>query len=438
MANWTRRGFLGSLPGVATAPWLAAQQGRSLALPEKRTGHGSIKITDLRCAIIGRNPVVRIVTDQGISGYGEAESTKPYLKPMVLFYRDYILGDDPTDVESVLLRIRRLGAFKPWGSAVSAIEMALWDLAGQAAGVPAYKLLGGKIRDRVRAYNGGVRFPMTGQTPQDYAENMAKMKESKEGFTLIKQAVGFHNPAMMRAVPNAWYDEPRTGAPHSDRGLMTERGLKHVIACVEAMKKVLGDEIGLALDCGPGWTVKDAITFARALEPLHITWLEDLITGDYTPYPNADLFREVTQSTSIPIHTGEQIYLRENFKDLIEKQAVNVVGPDPEDVGGIAELKWIAEYADLHGILVAPHGIFDGLIGLAAHVHLGATLPQNYIAFEYPVGQPEWWYEIVDGLPNPIVKRGFIDVWDRPGLGVTFNIPAAKSHLLDEDRHFFD
>jgi L-alanine-DL-glutamate epimerase-like enolase superfamily enzyme len=438
MANWTRRGFLGSLSGVAAAPSLTAQQGGSLALPEKRTGHGSIKITDLRCAIIGRNPVVRIVTDQGISGYGEAESTKPYLKPMVVFYKDYILGEDPTDVESVLLKIRRLGAFKPWGSAVSAIEMALWDIAGQAAGVPTYKLLGGKIRDRVRAYNGGVRFPMTGQTPQDYAENMAKMKESKEGFTLIKQAVGFHNPAMMRAVPNAWYDEPRRGAPHPDRGLMTERGLKHVIACAEAMKKVLGDEIGLALDCGPGWTVKDAITFARALEPLHITWLEDLITGDYTPYPNADLFREVTQSTSIPIHTGEQIYLRENFKDLIEKQAINVVGPDPEDVGGIAELKWIAEYADLHGILVAPHGVFDGLIGLAAHVHLGATLPQNYIAFEYPVGQPEWWYEIVDGLPNPIVKRGFIDVWDRPGLGVTFNVQAAKSHLSDEDRHFFD
>ena len=438
MANWTRRGFLGSLSGVAAATSFAAQQTGSVTPPEKRTGHGSIKITDLRCAVIGRNPVVRIVTDQGISGYGEAESTKAYLKPMVLFYRDYILGEDPTDVARVLLKIRRLGASKPWGSAVSAIEISLWDIAGQVAGVPAYKLLGGKIRDRVRIYNGGVRFPMTGQTPQDYAGNMARMKEAKEGFTLIKQAVGFHNPAMMRAVPNAWYDEPRRGAAHPDRGLMTERGLKHVIACVEAMKKVLGDEIGLALDCGPGWTVKDAITFARAVEPLHITWLEDLITGDYTPYPNANVFREVTQSTSIPIHTGEQIYLRENFIDLIEKQAVNVIGPDPEDVGGIAELKWIAEYADLHGILVAPHGIFDGLIGLAAHVHMGAALPQNYIAFEYPVGQPEWWYEIVDGLPNPIVKRGFIDVWDRPGLGVTFNVPAAKSHLADEDRHFFD
>jgi L-alanine-DL-glutamate epimerase-like enolase superfamily enzyme len=434
MANWTRRGFFGAV----TATSIAAQQRGASPLPDKRTGHGPIKITDLRCAIIGRNPVIRIVTDQGVSGYGQAESTKAYLKPMVLFYKDYILGEDPTDVQRVLLKIRRLGGSKPWGSAVSAIEMALWDIAGQVAGVPVYKLLGGKIRDRVRIYNGGVRFPMTGQTPQHYAENMAKMKEAKEGFTLIKQAVGFHNPAMMRAEPNAWYDEPRTGAAHPDRGLMTERGLKHVIACVEAMKKVLGDEIGLALDCGPGWTVKDAIQFARALEPLHITWLEDLITGDYTPYPNAEVFREVTQSTSIPIHTGEQIYLRENFKDLIEKQAVNVIGPDPEDVGGIAELKWIAEYADLHGILVAPHGIFDGLIGLAAHVQMAAVLPQNYIGFEYPVGQPEWWYEIVDGLPNPIVKRGFIDVWDRPGLGVTFNVQAAKSHLSGEDRQFFD
>src|SRR5438552_12260196 len=303
MADWTRRGFVGSLWGIAGATSLAGQQ-RSNTAHEMRTGQGSIKITDLRCAIIGRNPVIRIVTDQGISGYGQAESSKAYLKPMVLFYKNYILGEDPTNVERVMLKIRRLGAFKPWGSAVSAIEIALWDIAGQVAGVPVYKLLGGKVRDRVRVYNGAVRFPMTGQTPQDYAENMAKMKEAKEGSTLIKQAVGFHNPAMMRAMPNAWYDEPRTGAAHPDRGLMTERGMKHVIACVEAMKKVLGDEIGLALDCGPGWTVKDAITFSRALEPLHTTWHEDLITGDYTPYPNADLFREVTQSTSIPIHTG--------------------------------------------------------------------------------------------------------------------------------------
>src|SRR5258708_8431493 len=117
MNNWTRRGFLGSLSGAAAATSLAAQQRGSSALAEKRTGHGPIKITDLRCAIIGRNPVVRIVTDQGISGYGQAESAKPYLKPMVLFYKDYVVGEDPTDVQRVLLKIRRLGSYKPCGSA---------------------------------------------------------------------------------------------------------------------------------------------------------------------------------------------------------------------------------------------------------------------------------------------------------------------------------
>ncbi len=441
MDNWTRRGFLGSLSGAAVATAFGAQSENGLPFPENRTQNRSIKIkiTDLKCAIIGRNPTVRIVTDQGISGYGQAESAKPYLKPMVLFYKRYLLGEDPTDVARVMLKIRRMGAFKPWGAAVSAIEIALWDIAGQVAGLPVYKLLGGKLRDRVRVYGNSInnvrRIP---RTPQDYAEIAASVKEAKEGYTLIKQPVGFHNPAMMRAIPDMWYDEPRTGPPHMDRGLMTERGLDYIVTCVEAMKKVLGDEAGLALDCGPGWTVKDAIRFARAVEPLHITWLEDLITGDYTPYPNAQVFKQVTESTSTPIHTGEEIYLRENFKDLIEQQAVNVIGPDPEDVGGMAELKWIAEYADLHGILVAPHGIFDGLFGLAAEVQMGATLPQNYIAFEYPIGQPEWWYDIVEGLPDPIVKKGFIDVWDKPGLGVTFNVRAAKARLSEEDRDFFD
>jgi L-alanine-DL-glutamate epimerase-like enolase superfamily enzyme len=443
MDNWTRRSFLGSVSGATGATAFGAQPGGGLSFPETRTGNGSIKIkiTDLKCAVIGRNPTVRIVTDQGISGYGQAESAKPYLKPMVLFYERYLIGEDPTDVARVMLKIRRMGAFKPWGSAVSAIEIALWDIAGQVAGLPVYKLLGGKLRDRVRVYGNSinnVRSTMGAHTPQDYAEITARVKEAKEGYTLIKQPVGFHNPAMMRAIPDMWYDEPRTGPPHMDRGLMTERGLSYIVTCVEAMKKVVGDEVGLALDCGPGWTPKDAIRFARAVEPLHITWLEDLITGDYAPYPNAQVFKQVTESTSTPIHTGEEIYLRENYKDLIENQAVNVIGPDPEDVGGMAELKWIAEYADLHGILVAPHGIFDGLIGLAAEVQMGATLPQNYIAFEYPLGQPEWWYDIVEGLPDPIVKKGFIDVWDKPGLGVTFNVRAAKAYLSEGDRDFFD
>ena len=396
-----------------------------------------MKITDLKCTVLGSNPVVRITTDDGISGLAEVESSKSYLKPHVLFYKRFIVGEDPTNVERVMLKIRRVGGFKPWGSAVSAIEMALWDIAGKAAGLPVYRLLGGKIRDRVRVYNGAVRFPLSGCSPADYAEDTAKMRAAREGFTIIKQSIAFHSQ-MPHEVPGFSYAEMQSGAFHPNRGLLTERGLNHVIACVEAMKKVLGDEVGLALDCGPGWMVTDAIRLAKALEPLNVMWLEDLLTGDYVPYVAADVYRELTQSTSTPIHTGEQIYLRQNFQDLIEKRAVNVVGPDPCDVGGIAELKWVAEYADLHGILVAPHGVGDGLIGLAALVQMAATLPQNYIAFEYPVGSPGWWYDIVEGLPDPIVQNGFIEVWDRPGMGVDLNVNAAKKYLPEGDEAFFD
>ncbi|MEM7345997.1 MAG: mandelate racemase/muconate lactonizing enzyme family protein [Chloroflexota bacterium] len=396
-----------------------------------------MKIIDLKCALIGQHPIVRVVTDEGIDGYGQVESFKPYLKPHVLFYRDHILGEDPTNVERVMLRIRRLGSFKPWGSAVSAIEMALWDIAGKAAGLPIYKLLGGKVRDQVRVYNGNIRFPMANPTPDDYAENMAKMKALPQKFSIIKHGIAFHSQ-MPQGVPDYFYGELQPPGKHANRGLLTEKGLKHTIACVEAMKDVLGDEVGLALDCGPGLTVPDAIRLAKALEPLNLMWMEDMITGDYTPYVLADLYREVTQSTSTPIHTGEQIYLRQNFKDLFEKQAVNIVGPDHCDVGGLAELKWIAEYADMHGILMTPHGTGDGLLGLAALVQVSATLPQNYIAFEYPTGQPEWWYDIVDGLPDPIVKDSYIEVWDRPGLGVTINPDKAIAYLEEEDNGFFD
>ncbi len=396
-----------------------------------------MKIIDLKCAVIGSNPVIRIITDAGIDGLGQAEDSKPYLKPHVLFYKRYILGEDPTNVERVMLKIRRLGAFKPWGSAVSAIEMALWDIAGKAAGVPVYKLLGGKVRDQVMVYNGGVRFKMEGHQPEDYAENMRKMIALPHGFKIIKQGIAFHG-GMHTHVPDFFYGALQTGSPHPNRGLLTEKGMNHIIACVEAMKSVCGDRIGLALDCGPGFTVPDAIRLARAVERLNIMWCEDLIAGDYTPYTFADAYAQITRSTSTPIHTGEQIYLRQNFKELIEKHAVNIIGPDPADVGGIAELKWIAEYADLHGILMAPHGTIDGVIGLAAHVQVAAALPHNYIAFEYPFASESWWYEIIKGLPATIVANSLIDVWDTPGLGVSFDVDKATKYLREDDQAFFD
>lgn len=398
-----------------------------------------MKIVDLKCAVIGKNPIVRIVTDEGISGYGEVEAYKPYLKPFIMQFRPALIGEDPTDVERVMLKIRQRGAFKPYGAAVSVIEHALWDVAGKAAGVPVYKLLGGKVRDKVRVYNGALRVPFTGQNPEDYAKEGRRMKALPQGFTMVKQGVAFHS-AMKREVPGLYYGEPAASPFHGqmDTGLLTERGLNHIIDCVAAMKEALGEDIGLALDCGPGWTVPDAIRFARAMEQFHLLWLEDLITGDYSPFVNADVVREVTLKTSTPIHTGEQIYLRQNFKQLIETHAVNVVGPDPCDVGGIAELKWVAEYANLHGIMMAPHGTGNGVLGLAALMQVSATLPHNFIGFEYPIGEPDWWYDIVEGLPDPIVKDGMITVWDRPGMGLDLIPEAAMRYLGEEDRGFFD
>jgi L-alanine-DL-glutamate epimerase-like enolase superfamily enzyme len=396
-----------------------------------------MKITDLKCTLIGQNPIIRVVTDEGIDGYGEIENSKPYVVPQVLFYKQFIVGEDPTNVERVVSKIRRLGGFKPWGSAVSAIEMALWDIAGKAAGLPIYKLLGGKVRDHVRVYNTGGYVPIKDQTPDSYAEIVARQKKSPEGFSIVKQGVAWHS-GMPQAVENFTYGEVRVGPAHINKGPLTQKGLTHVVECIEAMKAALGDEIGLAIDCGPGWMVSDAIRLAKAVEHLNLMWLEDLITGDYSPHVSAQVYREVTQATSTPIHTGEQIYLRQNFMELIEGQAVRVVGPDPLDVGGLAELKWVAEYADLHSILMAPHGVIDGVFGLAGLVQTTATMPQNYVAFEYPMAQPKWWYDIVTGLPDPIVKNGVIEVWDRPGLGVEFIIDKAVKYLPEGDEAFFD
>jgi L-alanine-DL-glutamate epimerase-like enolase superfamily enzyme len=357
----------------------------------------------------------------------------------VLQFREALIGEDPTDVERCMLKIRQRGAFKPYGAAVSVIEHALWDIAGKAAGVPVYKLLGGKVRDKVRTYNGSMRVPMGGVRPEDYAADCKWQMSLPEGFDIIKQGIAFHSP-MKREFEGFYYGTPNASPFHGalDSGVVTERGMHHMIECVIAMKEVLGDKVGLALDCGPGWLPSDALRFARAVEPYNLMWLEDLLTGDYVPWVNADVYRDLTMQTSTPIHTGEQIYLRQNFRQLIETRAVNVVGPDPADVGGLAELKWIAEYAALHGILMAPHGTGNGLLGLAALVQVCATLPSNFIAFEYPTGTDPWWYEIVDGLPEKIVSNGLIDVLERPGMGVDLIPEAAKRYLKEEDAAFFD
>jgi L-alanine-DL-glutamate epimerase-like enolase superfamily enzyme len=399
-----------------------------------------MKIVDLRCAVIGQHPIVRIVTDENIHGLGEVEFTKPYLKPFVLHFRDALIGEDPSDVERCMLKIRQRGSFKPYGAAVSAIEHALWDIAGKAANVPVYKLLGGKVRDQVRCYNGNKRRKRSGDRPEDYAADVKWMMEQPEGFFMVKQGITFHSN-MKDTIPDFHYGPVQKKVGYHgamDQGQISERGMAHAIDCVAAMKEVLGDRVSLALDCGPGWFLPDAIRFARAVEKYNLMWLEDMLTGDYVPWVNPQAYRELTVSTSTPIHTGEQIYLRHNFKELIETQAVRVIGPDPADVGGMAELKWIAEHAYMHSIMMAPHGTANGLLGLGALINVCAALPANFIAFEYPTATEPWWEDIVIGLPKQIVRNSMIDLLPAAGLGLDIDPEGARKYLSEEDKGFFD
>jgi len=403
-----------------------------------------MKITDVKAAKIGTNIVIRVITDKGIDGYSQIESEKDYLLPIVQYFKSMIIGCDPTNVEDVLRRMRRLGAFKPWGKVLSSIEIALWDIAGKEAGLPVYKLLGGKVRDRVRVYNGSFIDPnppyKNADTPEKRGENILHLNEIQEGFTIVKTGVFWHEPGYYKASDayNSYeFNVEGSSALLAEGSLLKESALKESIEYLKRLKKVVGDKVGLALDIGPGFMPTDVIRIAKAIEPYNILWLEDSIAGDYTPYTMASVYRDITRSTSTPIHTGEQIFLRQNFMDLIESHAVDVVGPDPADVGGIAELKWISEYANLHGIIMAPHGTLDGVFGMAALTHVCSTMPNNFIAYEFPGINPDFWLDITEGVPNSYLKDGHVAVWDAPGLGVTFNVNKALRYINTEDKNFF-
>ena len=405
-----------------------------------------MKITDIKSAVMGANIVLRVMTDKdGIEGFSQIEDRKDFVRPLIPYFRDMIIGGDPTDVESCLRRMRRSVGFKPWGKVFSSIEMALWDIAGKEAGVPVYKLLGGKVRDRVRVYNGSFKDPNppypAADTPEKLGENILHLHELPEGFSIVKIAAFWHTSAFKdgdayNTYPAGQFKGARN-AFVTNGSLLTERALNSAIDYIARVKKVVGDRVGLAFDIGPGFMVADAIRLAKAVEPYNVMWLEDTIAGDYTPFTMWKTYRDLTMSTTTKIHTGEQIFLRQNFMDLIENRAVDVIGPDPADVGGIAELKWIAEYADLHGILMAPHGTFDGVFGMAALTQVGATMPQNYVGYEYPSANPAWWYDIVEGLPDPLVRDSHVKVWDAPGIGVSFNVNKASKYLNNDDKDFF-
>ena len=398
-----------------------------------------MKIKDLKAAVfkvphVGPSVIIRIETDDGIYGYGEAHCPREH----VLNLKKNIIGRDPTNINALMMRIRHLGAFKPWGSAVSAVEMALWDITGKAFDRPIHSLLGGKIRDKVRVYadcGSGIPLseedPSSAYAPEAYAEKARRMRALPEGYTILKFDIGLHGGQLL-SVNGGILEASRT---YPAKGHVTERGLKAEIAIVEALKDVLGDEIGLALDCGPGQSFPSAVKLAKALEPFHLMWAEDLLTGDFTPYTEIRLYQRLSMMTSTPILTGEQIYLRHGFRDLISQNAVDIVSPDVSDVGGISELKWIADFADLYDVLIAPHNC--GLpVAFMATVHACAAMPRNFIAFEHHAADVPGWEEFIEGVDKPLIRDGFVRVPDKPGLGIEINEKIARRFLIEGEEFF--
>jgi len=398
----------------ATAAALVSAAGTSEqqpASPAKPAGYNpysapsQLKITDMRACRIAANydyPIIRIDTNQGVYGYGEVRDAG--VEGIALILKAHLLGKNPLRIEEILRSIRQFANHGRMGGGYSAVDMALHDIAGKVYGVPAWRLIGDKVRDRIRIY-----CDTTGhKDPKIYAERMLKRK--KMGFTFFK----------MDLYTSLVADRP--GAV-TDRGVATEKGLRYLCEYIQAVRDAIGWDVPLAADHFGPLNVKDAIRYARAFEPYQLAWAEDMV-----PWRNWRGLKQIKEATTTPILTGEDIFgLEEGFRTLIDNEAVDIIHPDPETSGALRETKRIADYADLHGIPTALH--FAGSpVGCMASVHLAATI-RNFVAMENHAVDMPWWGDLVTGPAKPIIQNGYIAVPDTPGLGVELNEEVVKKYL---------
>lgn len=395
----------------------------------RNSSPSDLKITDLRIAEISgapmRVPIIKIDTNQGIYGLGEVRDGGS--QRYALFLKSRLLGENPCNVEKVFKKIKQFGFHGRQGGGVSGVEMALWDLAGKAYGVPVYQLLGGKFRDQIRIY--------CDTTESDDADIYARrMKERVErGFTFLKMDLGIpvlrNVPGMLTLPANFdWraYNEqehPFTQIQITDRGI---DALAHYVA---RMREVIGYDIPLAADHFGHIGVNSCIRLGKALERYQMAWLEDLVPWKYT-----EMLKQITQAVDVPILTGEDIYLKEEFIKLIDAHAVDMIHPDLATAGGLLETKKIGDYAEERGVPMAMH--FAGSpISFMANVHCAAAT-QNFVALEHHSVDVPWWEDLVTGIEKPIVSKGFAKVPNTPGLGIDLNEAVIREHLVRGSGYF--
>jgi L-alanine-DL-glutamate epimerase-like enolase superfamily enzyme len=431
----SRRGFCQAAGGLSLACMLGAPLERQIARATENIHRNSapsrLRITDVRVAVIRgapfRVPLIRIDTNQGISGLGEVRDGGS--KRYALMLKSRILGQNPCNVERLFKRIRQFGHHGRQGGGVSGIEMALWDLVGKAYGVPVYQLLGGKYRDRIRLY---ADTPTS--TKDDTAELRLAQRRIEAGFTLLKMDVGIQS---LRDVPGAltaprptdWEGSYRNTMHPFTRIQLTDKGIALLAERVARLRQQIGYDIPLAADHFGHIGVNDCIRLAQALEPYQMAWLEDLVPWMYT-----DMWKEITRSINVPTMTGEDIYCLDGFKPLIDQRAVDMVHPDLATAGGILETKKIGDYAQEHGLAMAMH--FAGSpISFLANVHCAAAT-ENFVALEHHSVDVPWWEDLVTGVDKPLNQGGYAHVPDAPGLGVDLNLDTVRAHLAPGEECF--
>lgn len=395
----------------------------------KNSRPSDLKINDLRVAVIKdapmRVPIIRIDTNQGISGYGEVRdgSSKRY----ALFLKSRILGENPCNVERIFKKIKQFGHHGRQGGGVSGIEMALWDLAGKAYSVPVYQLLGGKYRDKIRLYTDTT----ISRDKDVYAK---RLKERfKAGFTFLKMDMGIN---MIRDIPGAltmplnfdWKIYGSTKHPFT-RIQLTDKGLDLLASYVACVREAIGYNIPLAADHFGHIGVNSCIRLGKALQPYQMAWLEDMVPWQYT-----DMWKEITRSIDVPTLTGEDIFGKEAFKKLVDERAVDMIQPDLATAGGILETKKIGDYAEEHGVAMAMH--FAGSpVSFMANLHCAAAT-QNFVALEHHSVEVPWWEDLVTGIEKPLNNQGFAKVPEMPGLGIELNLETVKEHLIEGEGLF--
>lgn len=356
-----------------------------------------MKITAVEPLAIDRYLFVQVHTDEGITGLGESgawghlEASEAAMRK----FGDYLAGKDPFRIEHHLNVLHRWSYFR--GSAIlgaiSAIDIALWDIKGKALGVPVYELLGGMVRDRVRVY-----YHVLAPTLD---EQLAKMVEAKQnGFT----AVGHLNPFFDEGADQIYF---RTHAAK----------MAEAIESVRRYREAVGDDVDLCIEIHRRLTAAEAITLGRAIEPYHPFFFEDPVPPD-----NVDVMAEVARQIGIPIATGERLLGLPEFAMLIERKAAQYLRPCVCVAGGISGAKKIAALAEAHGLGVVPHNPLSP-VSTAACLQIGAAIP-NLAIQEFPGSQerpPQ--SEIVLGLPK--AEKGFLPVPSAPGIGVSLAPDAA-------------